>query len=260
MRVLSTPVRVPVLPLIAVLLPALLLAGCGVSTGERAVGADGTSDVRTAPPLADVEPLADVRDWEGEAVVAAEDEVDPVAESPVQQLPVTLTDAQGTKVTVEDASRVLALDVHGTLARTVAELGLSDVLVGRDVSTQVEGLDDLPLVTQDGHDLVAEAILELDPTLLVTDTSLGPWDVVLQVRDAGVPVVVLEPERTLDNVGSLVRGVAEALGVPEEGEALARRTQQEIDDVTAEIARVAPADDGRRLRTVFLYVRGQSGV
>ncbi|WP_347565785.1 ABC transporter substrate-binding protein [Nocardioides sp. IC4_145] len=260
MRVSSTPARVPVLPLVAALLAALLLAGCGVSTGERAVGAEGTSDVRTAPPLADVRPLTDVRDWEGEAVVAAQDEVDPVADSPEQQLPVTLTDAQGTKVTVEDASRVLALDVHGTLARTVAELGLADVLVGRDVSTQVEGLDDLPLVTQDGHDLVAEAILGLDPTLLITDTSLGPWDVVLQVRDAGIPVVVLEPERTLDNVGSLVRGVAEALGVPEEGAALAQRTQREIDDVTAEIARVAPADEGQWLRTVFLYVRGQSGV
>ncbi|WKN47686.1 hemin ABC transporter substrate-binding protein [Nocardioides sp. Arc9.136] len=256
----SSSVRLLV-PSIAGLVVALLLAGCGISTGERAVGSDADpSALRTAPPLADVEPLEDVRAWDGEAVVAADDAIDPVAEAPEQHLPVTLTDAQGTEVRVEDASRVLALDVHGTLARTVAELGLADVLVGRDVSTQVAGLDDLPLVTQDGHDLVAEAILELDPTLVVTDTSLGPWDVVLQVRDAGIPVVVLEPERTLENVGGLVHGVAEALGVPEEGAALAERTRREIDAVTAEVARVAPADEGERLRMVFLYVRGQSGV
>ncbi|WP_253943756.1 heme/hemin ABC transporter substrate-binding protein [Nocardioides marmotae] len=257
--------RAPVLSprVLAPSLLALLLAllpGCGIATGERAAGAEGGATVRTAPPLSDVEPLEDVRGWEGEAVVAPRDELDPVATSPEQHLPVTLTDAQGTRVRVDDASRVLALDVHGTLARTVAELGLADVLVGRDVSTQVPGLDDLPLVTQDGHDLVAEAILELDPTLIITDTSLGPWDVILQLRDAGVPVVVLEPERTLDNVGDLIRDVAEALGVPEQGRALARRTQQQIDAVTEQVARVAPERTGEKLRVAFLYVRGQSGV
>ncbi|WP_193605661.1 heme/hemin ABC transporter substrate-binding protein [Nocardioides dongkuii] len=241
------------------LVPVLLLAGCGISTGERAVGADATEPA-VPPALTEVEPLADPRDWEGEVVVAPDDAVDPIAEAPEQQLPVTLTDAQGTEVTVTDASRVLALDVHGTLARTVAELGLADTLVGRDVSTRAEGLRDLPLVTQEGHDLSAETILGLDPTLLITDTSLGPWDVVLQVRDAGIPVVVLEPDRGLDNVASLVRDVAEALGVPEEGAQLAERTRAEIDEVRAQIEAVAPADDGQRLRMVFLYVRGQSGV
>ncbi|WP_435743610.1 heme/hemin ABC transporter substrate-binding protein [Nocardioides sp. SYSU DS0663] len=255
------PSHRPVAALLPAVLAAALLAGCGITTGERAVGADtATRSPTTPPPLAEVEPLADARDWRGEVVVEADDAVDPVAEAPRQELPVTLTDAQGTRVTVADASRVLALDVHGTLARTVAELGLADRLVGRDISTQAEGLRELPLVTQGGHDLSAEAILELDPTLLITDTSLGPWDVVLQVRDAGIPVVVLDPHRGLDNVGALVRGVAEALGVPDEGEELVRRTQAEVADVTARIAEVAPADERERLRMVFLYVRGQSGV
>lgn len=238
----------------------LLLGGCGLSGGsgpteDASAAAAGT----TAPALADVTPLEDVRDWDGEVVASAETPVDPV-DTPDPALPVTVTDAQGTKVTVTDASRVLALDVYGTLSRTVYELGLGDRLVGRDISTDFAEAKDLPLVTQDGHSLNAEAILELDPTVIITDTSLGPWDVVLQMRDAGIPVVVLESYRGVDNVGDLIHDVAEPLGVPEAGDALAERTQQEIDDVVAQIAEVAPADEGQRLRTVFLYVRGQSGV
>lgn len=242
-------------------LGTVLLAGCGISSpsepgGDATEAASGT----TAPALSEVTPLADVRDWDGEVVAAADTPVDPVAEDPEPQLPVTVTDHQGTEVTVEDTSRVLALDVYGTLSRTVFELGLGDSLVGRDISTDFPEAADLPLVTQNGHDLNAEAILELDPTVIITDTSLGPWDVVLQMRDAGIPVVVLDSHRGLDNVGELIHGVADALGVPEQGDALAERTQQQVDDVTAEIADVAPADEGAKLRTVFLYVRGQSGV
>ncbi|WP_244929737.1 ABC transporter substrate-binding protein [Nocardioides sp. W7] len=251
--------RPPALGVLAVLL-ALALGACGISTGGTGAAGDGEAAGSVAPPLADVEPLADVRSWDGATLAVPNDEVDPVAEDPEQDLPVTVTDSQGTRVEVTDASRVLALDVYGTLARTVHELGLGDRLVGRDVSTQFDGAADLPLVTQNGHDLNAEAILELDPTLIITDTSLGPWDVVLQMRDAGIPVVVVDSHRGLDNVASLTHEVAAALGVPAQGEKLAERTQAEIDAVVAQIAKVAPAEEGQRLRTVFLYVRGQSGV
>ena len=247
-------------PIAAALTTAVLLAGCGLSGGDS-----GSSDAKSAtagtnaPPLSEVTPLDDVRDWEGEVVAAADTPVDPVG-SPEPELPVTVTDAQGTKVTVKDASRILALDVYGTIARTVFELGLGDRLVGRDTSTSFEEAKDLPLVTQNGHGLNAEAILELDPTVIITDTSLGPWDVILQMRASGIPVVVLASHRTLGNVADLIRAVAEPLGVPEAGDALAKRTQQQIDDAVKQIAEVAPADERERLRTVFLYVRGQSGV
>lgn len=247
-----------VLPLLAVLLA--LTAGCGLS-GPGADGHGEESAGTTAPPLAEVEPLADLRDWRGAAQPAVDDDaLRPVAEDPVSELPVTVTDAQGTRVTVTDTDRILALDVYGTLSRTVFELGLGESLVGRDVSTQFAGADELPLVTQNGHDLNAEAILELDPTVILTDTSLGPWDVVLQMRDAGIPVVVTDSHRGLDTLTDLTMQVAEALGVPAEGRQLAKRVESEVADVRAEIAKVAPEDVGDQLRTIFLYVRGQSGV
>lgn len=261
----AAPVR-GVLLLFVVGVAVCALASCGLSakagSDDGAAGGSSTeaAAAQETPPLADVTPLTDVRDWDGEVTAVTDTPIDPVADQPKPTLPVTVTDAQGTKVTITDTSRILALDVYGTLSRTVFELGLGDQLVGRDVSTEFDEAKDLPLVTQNGHDLNAEAILELDPTVILTDTSLGPWDVVLQMRDADIPVVVTDSERGLDNVTDLIHQVADPLGVPAAGDALAKRTQQQIDDITAQIAKVAPSDTGDRLRMVFLYVRGQSGI
>ncbi|WP_134739539.1 ABC transporter substrate-binding protein [Nocardioides sp. 503] len=242
----------------------VLVAGCGLSApsdaGSDRAAAKGCSGDDAAPALADVDALPDARDWNGPATaVVGACEVRPV-DTGTQSLPATVTDAQGTKVTVTDTSRILALDVYGTLSRTVFELGLGDSVVGRDISTQFPQAANLPLVTQNGHDLAAEAILDLDPTVILTDTSLGPWDVVLQMREAGIPVVVTDSERSLDNIDDITREVAAALGVPAAGKALAQRTAAEVDEVRARIADVAPTDVQDQLRTVFLYVRGQSGV
>lgn len=243
---------------------AVALAGCGISAPSGAESADDAAEgasAATAPDLADAEVLSDPRDWDGASSAVVPDAATrPVPGGADPQLPVTVTDVQGTEVTVTDTSRILALDVYGTLARTVFELGLGDRVVGRDVSTQFAEAAELPLVTRTGHDLSAEAILDLDPTVILTDTTLGPWDVVLQVRDSGIPVVVVDSHRGLDNLEALTLQVADALGVPDAGVALADRTADEVAAVQAEIAKVAPADDGQKLRMVFLYVRGQSGV
>ena len=239
---------------------SLLVCGCGIDgPSAPAAGAD-EGDGPASVSLSDATPLEDPRDWSGATTAALPDlPVDPVA-GPAPDLPAVVTDAQGTEVTVTDTSRILALDVHGTLSRTVFELGLGDSVVGRDTSTQFEEAADLPLVTPVGHDLSAEAILELDPTVILTDTSLGPWDVVLQMRGAGIPVVVTDAHRGLDNLGSLTRQVADALGVGAAGEQLADRIERQVADVRTQVEAVAPSDPTERLRTVFLYVRGQSGV
>jgi iron complex transport system substrate-binding protein len=241
---------------LALLLVAL--AACGSTPG---VSGHGENADTASVSLADAKVLADPKAYEGptHASLTAQG-VDPIEEHPTQKLPVTVTDAQGTKVTVKDASRILALDIYGTLSQTVFNLGLGDDVVGRDISTQFAEAQKLPLVTGQGHELVAEKILALNPSVILTDTSLGPWNVILQMRDAGIPVVVLDSHRGLDNIGTLTDQVAEALGVPEAGTKLAARTDAEVKTTQAEIAKVAPSAVQDKLRTVFLYVRGQSGI
>lgn len=237
---------------------AALVAGTVLSACSGPISAASPGQV-PAPDLASVTPLADPRSFAGPSTAVVGDAALHPLEAGDPTLPVTLTDAQGTPVTVTSTARVLALDVYGTLARTVFELGLGDRLVGRDVSTQFAEAADLPLVTHNGHELNAESILGLDPTLVITDSSLGPWDVILQLRDSGIPVVVVDAQRNLENIADITSLVARALGVPQAGEELNERIASQIGRVRALIARSAPQETTGKLRAIFLYARGTAG-
>lgn len=198
-------------------LAALLLAlsGCASTT----VAAEPEREcVASEVPLTELAVLDAPREWQGPSTACLADAgitaIDTAAEP---QLPVTVTDDKGTEVTVTDTSRILALDVSGSLAATVFGLGLGDSVVGRDSSTGFAEAADLPVVTMGGHQLSAEPILELAPTVILTDTTLGPPAVLSQLRDAGIPVVITTSKRSIDNIGTVIEQVAAALGVPDAG-------------------------------------------
>lgn len=234
---------------------ACAVAGLGVSAcaswDEPSAHQNLTKDV------VDNGNVADPRSFQGGTIVSDLDEVVPVTNSPAPQLPVSVTDADGYDVVVEDVSRILAIDFYGTFTKTVRGLGLADNLVGRTVASQEKSLADLPVVTHGAHALNAEAILELNPSVLVINHSIGPSEVIDQVRAAGVTTVVLEEDRSLETMGAQIRRMGEVLGVADEGEALAQRSEEELDDAKAAIAQIAPKDP---LRMAFLYARGESGV
>jgi len=233
------------------------LSACSVATEGETIAAP------SAPlePLSGIETLSNPRNYFGESTaVLQQTSIVPVGEKPTSDLPVTLVDNQGTTVTVTDTSRILALDIYGSLAATVYGLGLGDNVIGRDTSTGFPEAAELPLVTQNGHELNAEAILELAPTVVITDTTVGPWDVILQLREIGIPVVITDSHRDIDNVDTIIDQVAEALGVPEAGDELAARVSGDIDAKVAEITAIAPTAVEDKVRIVFLYVRGNAGI
>ena len=246
---------------------ALVATGC--TSGDAASG-DGTTGVGTgtgtaaATPLDELDVPADLRTIEGPSTaVLASDEVVPLVDPGTASLPaqVTSRDLTGdTTQVVTDTSRLLALDISGALAATVTGLGLGDLLVGRDVSTTFDSAVDLPVVTKEGHSINAEAVLALEPTLVITDGSIGPTDVVQQLRQSGVTVVYVENEPSPAGAGDLARSVGAALGVPTAGEALADAVGEHTKEVQAKIAGLAPAAEADRLRIAFLYLRGSAGV
>lgn len=178
------------------------------------------------------------------------------------QLPVTVTsyERDGERdVVIDDASRIIAMDIGGTISATVWALGLGERLVARDLASQFPGIEGLPVITGASHTVNVEAILALEPTLVLTDGSIGPIDSVNQLRDAGVPVVYVKNESTFAGAEELARQVGAALGVPESGEQLAQRTANEVADAVERISTIVPAD-GDKLRMIFLYLRGSAGV
>ncbi len=246
--------------LAAALLASILLAGCAASGGSSG----GTTQPADDTPLTELDVLDDPKAYEGPSTAQlVHREITPVAEDPEQVLPAQVTshDRSGDiAVEVTDTSRVLALDISGSIAATVWGLGLGDTLVGRDTSTTFPGTEDLPEVTSSGHSINAEAVLALDPTLVITDGSVGPRDVVEQLREAGVTVVFVHNDSSFAGAVSMAHEVAAVLGAEPAGELLATQLQADIDRTKSEIAAFAPSADGDKLRMVFLYLRGSSGV
>jgi iron complex transport system substrate-binding protein len=247
------------LTLVAALTAAL--AGCA------APGSGGTTPSPTVAderPLAELELVPDPRGYVGASTAQlATEAIEPVVENPAQQLPASVTsrDPGGDlEVTVDDTSRVIALDLAGSIAASVWGLGLGDTLVGRDRSTTFDGAADLPVVTSNGHTIDAESVLALRPTLVITDGSVGPRDVLTQLRESGVTVVFVDSEASFDGAVQLARDVSAVLGAPAAGELLAERLRADIDAKIAEIAAIAPTAEGDKVRMIFLYLRGGSGI
>lgn len=238
----------------------LVISGCSAPGAAPEAPITVTSD--PAVPLAELDFLDDPRAYVGESTAVLADEAVPEpADAPQQTLPTTVTsrDLDGdTRVTVTSTDRILAMDISGSIAATVFGLGLGDNVVGRDVSTTFAQAADLPVITSSGHTVNSEAILALRPTVLITDGTIGPIDVVLQLRDAGIPVVFVDTDPTIAGVGELARQVAAALGAPEAGEVLAQQLVSGIDSKVAEIAGLVSS--ASPLRMMFLYLRGSSGV
>lgn len=253
--------RRPLLRLVATLSAAALLTGCTVSTAPPLV--EPTSS-NPRVPLSELEVLQQPRDYAGPSTaLLGSASITPVSDNPPQSLPVTVTSrdlAGDREVVVTDASRILALDIAGSIAATVFALGFGDDVIGRDVSTTFAEAADLPMVTSSGHAISSEAVLALRPTLVITDGTVGPTDVVLQLREAGITVVYVDAEPGLAAPGELARQVAAALGSPETGDLLADRLQSELAEVIAEIESIRPSDPADRVRIMFLYLRGTSGI
>ncbi len=159
----------------------------------------------------------------------------------------------GVETTISDVSRIVSL--NGDLTEIIFELGLGANVVGVDVTTtfppEAAALNEQGQTVGFGQDLAPEAVLRFQPTLVIGDEQVAPPETIEQLRAAGIPVVILELQSTLDGVATKIRQVGEVLGVPDEAQALADRVMGEVDD-----ARALAATATTEPRVAFVYTRG----
>lgn len=185
-------------------------------------------------PAAEVESMPDV--------------VDPLPDVPQPELPVTVESADGDTVEITDVDRIIPLS--GSIAEVVFTLGLGDNVVGRDITATFEQAADIPVVTR-GHDVSAESVLSLHPTVILASAGTGPAEAIDQIRAAGIPMVIFSGVGDLTDVDRSIAEVAAALGVDEAGDALRARTADRIAEVQRSVPDIDPP-----LRVAFLYLRG----
>lgn len=240
---------------------SLLLTGCQTA---GPVQGDGATQTIELPPIDTLTPVSDPTSYEGPSTaVVSSPTVDPLTDVAAAKLPVTVQShdrAGDVAVEVTDTSRVLALSLTGTLSDIVYHLGLGDQLVGRDAVTSFPGSDELPLVVRQGHDIEAESVLGLKPSLILTDLSIGGIDFVTIMRDAGIPVVIVDRAIDATTSAETTRQVAAALGVAPAADALNETVAAAIAAKESEIASLFPENEAKRPRVAFLYVRGSSGI
>jgi len=186
---------------------------------------------------------------------AAADRVEPLSDTPDPQLPVTVRSSDGHDVTVKEAERIVPLS--GSLSEIVFTLGLGDRVVARDITATFAQAEKLPVVTRN-HDVSAESVLSLKPDLVLAEATTGPEEAMGQIRDAGIPVLVVDPAQGLDDVGPRIDAVARALGVPAAGKELTKRSEDRIAAVRKDVPENTKDTD--KPRVAFLYLRGSASV
>ena len=160
-----------------------------------------------------------------------------------------------------DNVRSISLDTPATfsvsrvvvLANGVAEimnsLNAKSILVGRDISSNEDGLKDIPIVTS-GHQVIPEKVIALKPDLVIIDASTGPKAALDQIGSAGIKIVQTPESWTLQDIPLKVRAVALAIGASQQGDSLAEKMKS-----SQQSSKLADSP-----RIAFLYLRGTSSI
>jgi iron complex transport system substrate-binding protein len=170
----------------------------------------------------------------------------PPTATPVPAFPVTLTDDEGTEVTIEaEPRKIVSLTPDTT--ETLFAIGAGSRVVGKveDIAKFPPEAESIPIVaTFAGVDV--EKIVDLEPDLVVSAGSgLTQGAAVTQLRSAGIAVLVSYPTTVAGGIASIKR-IGQAVGLTDEAATLADRLAARLDDLA-----VAASSAGTRPRVFY---------
>jgi iron complex transport system substrate-binding protein len=147
------------------------------------------------------------------------------------------------------AAPVHVVSLGGDVTEIAFALGKGDAIAAVDVtSTYPEAALKLPKVGY-VRALSAEGILAMKPDLILASGDAGPAEAIEQLKAAGIPMVALPKDHTLDGIPAKIRAVADALDAKAEGEKLASAFEAECQAVGA-VAKSGP-------KVTAIYVMGR---
>jgi iron complex transport system substrate-binding protein len=141
------------------------------------------------------------------------------------------------------------------IAETVCELGACGSLIAVDQSAR--GLASVAGLPQVGYfrALSLEPLLALEPTLVLASALAGPPAVLAGLESAGVRVVTVPEEATIEGLGTKLRAIGAAIGLAEAAAIEATRIERELSALGAALAAIAS-----RPRAVYLFGIGGGGL
>jgi iron complex transport system substrate-binding protein len=127
------------------------------------------------------------------------------------QDPINITDVDGNVVAITDTSRVATLG--GVFTETAYALGAQDQVAAVDASSfyPPEALEEKPNFGYYRF-LSAEPVLAQAPSLIIGNEETGPPEVVAQLRDAGVPILLLPDNNDVQAARDLITTLGTVFG------------------------------------------------
>jgi iron complex transport system substrate-binding protein len=164
----------------------------------------------------------------------------------------SITQSEVTALSISESSD-FSVERVVVLANGVAEimvaLNAKSIVVGRDISSTADSLNEIPIVTS-GHQVISEKVIALEPDLVIIDASTGPKAAIDQIRSAKIKVVQTPESWSLEDIPSKVLAVGTAIGSPGAAQLLINEliNQSSVNQVSG------------KPRIAFLYLRGTSTV
>lgn len=158
-------------------------------------------------------------------------------------------DATGRTIEVADTSRIVT--IGGAVTEIIYALGFGDRVVAVDLTSTFPAETKSHPSVGYMRALSPEGVLSLAPKIVLAIEGSGPPDAVEVLSRASVPFVIVPEGHDEASVLRKVRFIAAALGVPEKGEAMAKRIADDFAAVTAMRAKIA-----NRRSAVFVLAIG----
>lgn len=173
--------------------------------------------------------------------------------APLAAHAVTVRDAAGRDVTVNDTSRIIS--VGGAVTEILYALGLEDRVVAVDTTSlyPVRALKEKPNVGY-MRALSAEGVLGLNPSLVLAIEGAGPKETVSVLEQAAVPFVRVPDHYTADGIAEKVRLIANVAGVHDAGECLVTQVKADLGALEKLRARITQP---KKVLFVFSFLNGK---
>lgn len=141
-------------------------------------------------------------------------------------LTLAVQNASAQSTGTEQAQRVLA--IGGAVTEIVYALGEEERLVARDSTStfpaEASALPDIGYMRA----LSPEGVLSVEPDLILARANAGPPEAIDVLQAAKVRWVTVPDDFTPEGIDDNIRIIAEALGVPDKGEALRARLAEDL--------------------------------
>ncbi len=152
---------------------------------------------------------------------------------------------------VKPPTETRIVTVGGSATEIVYALGAGEKLVGVDTSSIFpETATKLPQIGYQ-RTLSAEGVLSLKPSLLIILPEAGPPPAIEQIENAGVKILRVGNESSIDGTKGKVRQIAEALNQKEKGEEVIKQLENDL----SEAEKIVAAKTSKP-KVVFVYSRG----